>query len=101
MRDRAAPVVITGGASGIGLATAEIILYESDNDVTVADVQEMPEIGAGYIETDVRNPSDIDDAYKAAGDVDLVVIGDAGWLALAPALRKASDAVGREIIRCR
>jgi predicted nucleotidyltransferase len=34
---------------------------------------------------------------KAASDVDLFVIGDVGLRALAPALRKAVDAVGREI----
>lgn len=34
---------------------------------------------------------------KAASDVDLFVIGDVGLRALAPALRKAADAVGREI----
>lgn len=34
---------------------------------------------------------------KAASDVDLFVIGDAGLRALAPALRKAAGAVGREI----
>lgn len=34
---------------------------------------------------------------KAASDVDLFVIGDAGLRALAPALRKATGAVGREI----
>jgi predicted nucleotidyltransferase len=34
---------------------------------------------------------------KAASDVDLFVVGDAGLRTLAPALRKAVDAVGREI----
>ena len=34
---------------------------------------------------------------KAASDVDLFVIGDVGLRTLAPALRKAADAVGREI----
>lgn len=34
---------------------------------------------------------------KAASDVDLLVIGDAGLRALAPRLRKASERLGREI----
>lgn len=34
---------------------------------------------------------------KAASDVDLLVIGDAGLRTLAPVLRKASEALGREI----
>lgn len=34
---------------------------------------------------------------KAASDVDLMVIGDAGLRALAPRLRKASERIGREI----
>lgn len=34
---------------------------------------------------------------KAASDVDLFVIGDAGLRALAPALRKATETIGREI----
>lgn len=34
---------------------------------------------------------------KAASDVDLLVIGDTGLRALAPALRKASESLGREI----
>lgn len=34
---------------------------------------------------------------KAASDVDLFVIGDAGLRALAPALRPAADTLGREI----
>jgi predicted nucleotidyltransferase len=37
-------------------------------------------------------------AGKAASDVDLFVIGDARLRTLAPALRKAADPVGREII---
>ena len=36
-------------------------------------------------------------AGKAASDVDLLIIGDAGLRALSPALRRAADAVGREI----
>jgi predicted nucleotidyltransferase len=36
-------------------------------------------------------------AGKAASDVDLFVIGDAGLRVLAPALRRAADLVGREI----
>jgi predicted nucleotidyltransferase len=36
-------------------------------------------------------------AGKGASDVDLFVIGDAGLRALAPALRKAADEIGREI----
>lgn len=36
-------------------------------------------------------------AGKAASDVDLFVIGDVGLRTLAPALRKAADAIGREI----
>lgn len=34
---------------------------------------------------------------KAASDVDLLVIGDAGLRALAPRLRRASERIGREI----
>ncbi len=34
---------------------------------------------------------------KAASDVDLMVIGDAGLRALAPGLRRASERIGREI----
>ena len=34
---------------------------------------------------------------KAASDVDLLVIGDAGLRALAPGLRRASERIGREI----
>ncbi len=34
---------------------------------------------------------------KAASDVDLLVIGDVGLRALAPALRKAGESLGREI----
>jgi DNA-binding transcriptional ArsR family regulator len=34
---------------------------------------------------------------KAASDVDLMVIGDAGLRALAPRLRRASEQIGREI----
>jgi predicted nucleotidyltransferase len=36
-------------------------------------------------------------AGKAATDVDLLVIGDAGLRALAPGLRRASERIGREI----
>ena len=36
-------------------------------------------------------------AGKAASDVDLFVIGDAGLRVLSPALRRAADAIGREI----
>jgi predicted nucleotidyltransferase len=36
-------------------------------------------------------------AGRAASDVDLLVIGDAGLRALAPALRKAGERLGREI----
>ena len=37
------------------------------------------------------------DAADASSDVDLMVIGDVGLRALAPRLRKAADALGREI----
>ncbi len=36
-------------------------------------------------------------AGKATSDVDLFVIGDAGLRVLSPALRRAADAIGREI----
>jgi NAD(P)-dependent dehydrogenase (short-subunit alcohol dehydrogenase family) len=57
-------VVVSGGASGMGRATAQI-LADLGAAVTVLDVKEPPDSDAKFVEVDLRNPESIDRAVSA------------------------------------
>jgi predicted nucleotidyltransferase len=61
-------------------------------DVLAAALQPVPGIEVALVFGSVAR-----DDSKGGSDVDLLVIGDAGLRALAPALRRASEQLGREI----
>ena len=64
--------VITGGASGIGLVTAQMFAREGAK-IVIGDVQDAPQairdIGAVFVRTDVRDPRQVDALVaKAVGE---------------------------------
>jgi predicted nucleotidyltransferase len=61
-------------------------------DVLAAALQPVPGIEVALVFGSLAR-----DVSKGGSDVDLLVIGDAGLRALAPALRRASEQLGREI----
>jgi NAD(P)-dependent dehydrogenase (short-subunit alcohol dehydrogenase family) len=66
--------LVTGGASGIGLATSRALLAAGAG-VLVADVQEPPgDLGASFVAADVRRPEDwagvIESAQRELGGLD-------------------------------
>jgi len=66
--------VVTGGANGIGAATAQL-LAENDACVWIFDRQPPPkEIAARYVEVDVTSRQSIDVGFAAAGTPDIVMV---------------------------
>ena len=70
---RGASVIITGGASGLGAATARR-LAAGGSHVVIADVQEEPggamadEIGGRFVRTDVTDPDQVSVAVEVASE---------------------------------
>jgi len=81
-------VVVTGGASGIGLATAKrfvregskVVILDYNGDGIKAVLKDNPEI-AGGVKADVSNPKDVENAFSKVdeliGGID-VLISNAG-----------------------
>ena len=81
-------VVVTGGASGIGLATAKrfaregskVVILDYNGDGINAVLKDNPEI-AGGVKADVSNPKDVENAFSKVdeliGGID-VLISNAG-----------------------
>src|ERR1700712_4354735 len=73
-------VFITGGASGIGLGTAERFLAEGAR-VVIADIQLPPQAvldgGAVFLTVDVTSRDNVIDAFKSAeaaiGPLDVII----------------------------
>lgn len=71
----------------------QIVLKTSGlRDVLVAALAGLKGVEAAFVFGSLA-----DGAGKAASDVDLFVVGDTGLRALSPALRRAAEALGREI----
>src|SRR5471032_1489233 len=78
LKDKA--VFITGGASGIGLGTAERFLQEGSR-VVIADVQSPPQpvldAGAVFLTVDVTQRDDVIAAFRsteaAVGPLDVII----------------------------
>lgn len=81
-------VVVTGGANGIGLAATEAFRKEGA-EVFVFDV-------ASGFQVDVRDSAAVNDAFRRAGDVDVVVI-NAG-IAPGEDLVSATDETWRAVL---
>ena len=81
-------VVVTGGASGIGLATAKrfaregskVVILDYNGDGINMVLKDNPEI-AGGVKADVSNPKDVENAFSKVdeliGGID-VLISNAG-----------------------
>ena len=72
---RALTAVVTGGASGLGRATAER-LVSVGHRVIVADLsgaEVASKIGATFVECDVRSPKDVGRVFDVAGDASVTV----------------------------
>ena len=71
---RGASVIVTGGASGLGAATARR-LAAGGSHVVIADVQEDPggaiadEIGGRFVRTDVTDPDQVSVAVEVASEL--------------------------------
>src|ERR1051325_93048 len=80
LKDKVA--IITGGAVGIGRATAELFVEEGAK-VVVADLL-MPEVEALFVETDISKEDDCrkvcDEAMRAFGRLDILVNNAAAFV---------------------
>ncbi|NPE06672.1 MAG: SDR family oxidoreductase [Asgard group archaeon] len=77
-------VVITGGASGIGFATAErfiaekskVVIIDWDQEALDRAADEIPELAGGVL-ADVSNPKDVEQAFKQVdellGGIDILI----------------------------
>lgn len=98
-------VIVTGGSSGLGRATAEVMIAEGAS-VVIADVeQETGEsvaeaIGAEFCRTDVSNSSEVDalvaDTIARFGRLD-VMCNNAGVIATTPVLDTTDEAYERMV----
>ena len=97
-------VFITGGASGIGLGTAERFLAEGAR-VVIADIQLPPQAvldgGAVFLTVDVTNRDNVIDAFKSAeaavGPLD-VIIHNAGMPGRGTHIADSDEAVLDKVV---
>jgi NAD(P)-dependent dehydrogenase (short-subunit alcohol dehydrogenase family) len=102
LKDKA--VFITGGASGIGLGTAERFVHEGAR-VVIADVQLPPQAvldaGARFLTVDVTQRETVRDAFKSAeeaiGPLD-VIIHNAGMPGKGAHITESDEAVLDEVV---
>ena len=90
--------VVTGGSSGIGLATAQRFAAEGAS-VVVADVQEpVADVDARFVELDVGDPSAWDGFVADAGRLDVVHL-NAGVTTGEGDIRELTDAQYERVMR--
>ena len=72
MKLNGSSVLVTGGASGLGAATARLLSEETDCQIVIMDIQEdlgqkvAQEIGATFVRTDVTNTDEVIEAVDIA-----------------------------------
>ena len=71
-------VVLTGGASGVGAATVELLADAGCTDLTVLDRNEPTGPATAYVAADLSDPDSIDAACEAIGPGADVLFNNAG-----------------------